>query len=144
MHSAALMAVRLIIAARPLLDPRRPATMQTFKLLLTCTAVTLPDVLIMNGMGWSSVAHFAAIAAWALISTPLVISMSARHRRYGWPKRRIVALFAGALALGMLLLGTAWDVRAVIAVLLILPGVAYLMLETLGLTPAPATPGPLQ
>jgi hypothetical protein len=43
--------------------------------------------------------------------------------------------------LAALVLGTSWNVRAVIALLLLLPGVSYLVVETVGLTPQPVTPG---
>jgi hypothetical protein len=117
--------------------------MQTFKLLLTWTGVIAPNVLIMNAMGWTSAVHFVVIGMWALISTPLVVLVSKRHRRPEWHRRRVLGTLVGSVAVGSVVLGTDWDVRAVIAALLVLPGLAYLLLEAAGLTPDPVTSGSL-
>ena len=44
-------------------------------------------------------------------------------------KRTLVGALIGCVMLAALVLGTSWNVRSVIAELLLLPGVGYLVLE---------------
>ena len=115
---------------------------EAVRLVLTLTGVLGPDVLIMRAMGWTSLAHFALAAGWVAVSTGLIILTPQRHRRREWPKSVALATVIAWVALGVMVLGTNWDLRIVIAVLLVLPGLNYLWLEAIGLTPKPRTSGP--
>ncbi|MEO6213731.1 MAG: hypothetical protein ABIP65_08910 [Vicinamibacterales bacterium] len=94
-----------------------------------------PNVLIMRAMGWTSFTHLAAAASWAVFSTAIIILTSKRHRRQGWRTRTALAILAGWVVLGAGAVGMNWNARAVIVALLVLPGLNYLLLEALGLTP---------
>lgn len=115
--------------------------METFKLLITLTGVVAPNLVIMSSMGWTSAAHLSLIGGWGIVSTVLFFLIPDRHRRPAMRKRTLVGALIGCVMLAALVLGTSWNVRAVIALLLLLPGVSYLVLETVGLTPKPVTPG---
>jgi hypothetical protein len=116
--------------------------MQAAKLLLTLTGMMAPNAAIMNAMGWTSAVHFALLGAWALISTALLVLVPDRHRRPELRKRTALLALVGWVALGAVVLGTDWNVRPTVAALLVLPGVNYLLLEAVGLTPKPVTPVP--
>jgi predicted Kef-type K+ transport protein len=117
--------------------------MQMLKLLITLIAVTVPDIGVMYLMGWDQAAHLAVVAAWCIATTPLLVLSTQRHRRPEFPRRWLIAALVGSVALGALILGTGWDVRAVVASLLLLPGLTYLLVEGLGLTPRAVSHGPL-
>jgi len=111
------------------------------KLLVTLAGMVVPNVLIMRAMGWHSLAHIVLLACWALISAALIIMTPQRHRRPEWRQYPVVVTLIIWTILGVLVLGTSWNVRAVLAVLLVLPGLNYLLLEAIGCTPKPATSG---
>jgi len=111
------------------------------KVLVTLAGMIVPDAVIMRAMGWHSVGHVALLAGWAVISAALIIMSPQRHRRPEWRKYPVVVTLILWTFLGALILGTSWNVRAVLVVLLLLPGVNYLLLEAIGLTPRPAMPG---
>jgi CHASE2 domain-containing sensor protein len=117
------------------------AMMQAVRLLLTLTGMVAPDAAIMSAMGWTSAIHFALLGAWALISTALMVSIPDRHRRPDLRKRTAILTLVGWVTLGAMVLGTGWNVRPVVTTLLLLPGLNYLLLEAVGLTPKPAAPG---
>ena len=116
--------------------------LQGVKLLLTFAGMVIPNALIMSAMGWTDAVHFALLGAWALLSTTLIVLIPDRHRRPELRKRTAVLILIGWVTIGAMLLGTGWSVRPVIATLLLLPGLNYLLLEAVGLTPRPAAPGP--
>ena len=97
----------------------------------------MPNVLIMRAMGWTGLAQFALLGLWTLISTALIILIPERHRRPELRPRTIIGPLVAWVALGAIVLGTGWDMRTVLACLLILPGLNYLLLEGIGLTPKP-------
>ena len=111
--------------------------MQALKLLLTLIAMIGPNAAIMTAMGWTNIAHFVALGGWTLVSTVLVVLIPDRHRRHELRKALAVAILVFWVALGAALFGTEWDIRTVLAALLVLPGLNYLLLETLQLTPRP-------
>jgi hypothetical protein len=115
---------------------------EVLKVLVTLTGMIVPNAVIMRAMGWHSVAHIALLAGWAVISAALIIMSPQRHRRPEWRKYPVVLTLVVWTFLGALILGTSWNVRAVLAVLLLLPGVNYLLLEAIGLTPRPTASGP--
>jgi hypothetical protein len=115
--------------------------METLKLLLTLTVMIAPNMVIMTTMGWTSAAHFAVIGGWGIVSTVLLFLIPERHRRPALRKRTLAGALIGCVVLAALVLGTSWNVRSVIASLLLLPGLSYLVLETVGLTPESVTPG---
>ena len=117
--------------------------MQILKLAITFIAVIAPDMVVMYLMGWDEPAHLAIVAAWCIATTPLLVLSSQRHRRPELSTRWLVAALVGSVALGAFILGTDWDLRVVIAALLLLPGVSYLLVEGLGLTPRATSHGPL-
>ena len=112
--------------------------MQALKLLLTFTAMVTPNAIIMSAMGWTSAAHLALLWAWVLISTAVLVLISDRHRRPELPKRIAIVTLLGWVTLGAMVLGSGWNVRPVVTTLLVLPGVNYLLLEAVGLTPKAA------
>ena len=120
----------------------RTAMMQALKLLLTLIGTVAPNAAIMNAVGWTSAVHFVLLGAWALISTALILLVPDRHRRPELRKRTALLALVGWVALGAVVLGTDWHVRPVVAALLILPGLNFLLLEAVGLTPKPVAPGP--
>ena len=111
--------------------------------LLTLLSLVVPDALLMRAMGWTGVAEVVLVAASAFVATALLVLSTPRHRRNEW--RLVIGL--GTLivwvALAATIFGTSWNARVVIAALLIVPGLSYLLLEALGLTPTPATLEPL-
>ena len=109
---------------------------------MTLAGMVAPDALIMRAMGWTTVAHLSLAGGWAVISTALVILARQRHRRPELRKYTAVATLLVWIVLGVVVLGTSWNVRVVIAVLLVLPGVNYLLLEAVGLTPKPSRSDP--
>jgi hypothetical protein len=117
--------------------------MQFLKLLVTFAAVTAPNMAVMYLMGWTNAAHLAVVAAWCIATTPLLVLSSQRHRRPELSRRWLITALAGAVALAAFVLGPGWDARAVVAALLLLPGVSYLLVEGLGLTPGAVSRGPL-
>ena len=68
----------------------------------------------------------------------MIVLIPDRHRRPELRKRTAVVALVGWVTLGAMVLGTGWDVRPVVATLLLLPGLNYLLLEAAGLTPKPA------
>ena len=117
--------------------------MQILKLAITFIAVTVPDIGVMYLMGWDQAAHVAVVAAWCIATTPLLVLSTQRHRRPEFPKRWLIVALLASVALGAVILGTDWNVRAVVASLLLLPGLGYLLVEGLGLTPRAVSHGPL-
>jgi hypothetical protein len=117
--------------------------MQILKLSITCIAVIAPDMALMVVMGWVHAAHLAVVAGWCVATTPLLVLSSQRHRRPELSKRWLITALVGSVALGAFILGTGWDTRVVIGSLLLLPGLSYLLLEALGLTPRAVSDGPL-
>jgi len=118
-------------------DKRDAEFMQAVKLALTLAGMVAPNVVLMRAMGWTDALHFALLGSWALVSTALIVLIPERHRRPELKPRIAVSALAGCVTLGALVLATEWDVRLVVAALLVLPGVSYLLLEALGLTPRP-------
>lgn len=110
---------------------------QTARLVATLAGMTVPNVVIMAAMGWTRPAHFALLGAWAMLATALIVLMPDRHRRPELRKRTAITALVGWVTLGAMILGVGWTVRPVIATLLILPGVNYLLLEAVGVTPKP-------
>ena len=121
------------------------AVLPILRFIATVTGMFVPDALIMRAMGWTSPAHVTLAAGFLLISTALVILVPKRHRRAPWRRCVVLATLAAGVVLGALVLGTSWNARAVVAVLLVLPGLNFLLLEAIGVTPQPDAPdAPLQ
>ena len=121
----------------------RRRVMQAIRVLLTVAGMIVPDALIMSRFGWTGLAQLVLVGGGALITTALLVFSAPRHRRRGW--RSLVGCVALIVwvALQALLLGNDPNTQLLIALLVILPGLAYLLLEALGLTPRPSVPGPL-
>ena len=117
--------------------------MQGLRLLLTTLAVTAPDGLIMQAMGWTTLSHVALIGAWTVIASVLLILSTGRHRRREWRRSFALPVLVLWLALGAAILAIDWQSRAVVLALLLLPSAGYLLVEAVGLTPKPRVPGPL-
>ena len=115
--------------------------MQALRLLLTLAAMVAPNIAIMSTMGWTSVVHCALLGAWAFLATALIVLVSDRHRRPELRKRTAITTLLAWVTLGAMFLGTGWNVRPVIGTLLVLPGLNYLLLEAVGVTPKPTAPG---
>jgi hypothetical protein len=114
--------------------------MQGIRLLVTLVGMVAPNIAIMVAMGWMSTVHFAVLGAWMLVSTALILLIPERHRRLELHKRSAIITLCGFVALAALVLGTAWDVRLIIGAVLVLPGLIYLLLEGIGVTPKPRQP----
>ena len=117
--------------------------MQILKLSVTLIALIAPDMAVMYAMGWVDAPHLAVVAAWCVATTPLLVLSSQRHRRPELSRRGLITALVGSVALGACILGTGWDMRVVVASLLLLPGLSYLLVEGLGLTPLAVEQGPL-
>ena len=115
--------------------------MQGIRLLVTLVGIVAPNVLIMSAMGWTSAVHLALLGAWAFVATAVTVLASDRHRRPELRKRTAITTLVAWVTLGAMLLGTGWTVRPVIGTLLMLPGLNYLLLEAVGVTPKPTGPG---
>ena len=77
-------------------------------------------------------------------NAPVIVLIYDRHRRPELPKRTVIVTLVGWVTLGAMVLGSGWNVRPVVTTLLVLPGVNYLLLEAVGLTPkAAAASSPL-
>src|SRR3954471_14537802 len=113
------------------------------KAVLTLAVVIAPDLAIMHVMGWESLPELSLACAWAVFSSLMVVFIPHRHRRHEFSRVALVIALFGWVLCGMLLLASDWEARTVMAVLLVLPGLNFLLLEHLGLTPSPAIDGPL-
>jgi hypothetical protein len=102
-----------------------------------------PELLIMRTMGWTSLAEVALAVPWAALSSLLLVLISGRHRRQEFPAAPLVVALLGWVAWGATFLATDWTTRVVVAIILILPGLVFLLLEALGVTPVSNTSDPL-
>jgi hypothetical protein len=113
------------------------------KAALTAAAVVLPNLLIMRAMGWTSLPEVSVAIIWAAFSSWLVVLIPARHRRNEFSKKGVAVTLLGWVLLGALVLSTEWESRAILAALLVLPGLNFLLFESLGLAPVPDVVEPL-
>lgn len=111
---------------------------QALRLLLTLAATVVPSIAIMSTMGWTSVVHFALLGACALLATALTVLVSDRHRRPDLRKRTAITTRMGQPGRDA---PRNRNVRPVIGTLLMLPGLNYLLLEAVGVTPKPTASG---
>ena len=110
---------------------------------VTTAAMVAPELLIMRTMGWTSLAEVALAVPWAALSSLLLVLISGRHRRQEFPTAPLVVALLGWVAWGATFLATDWTTRVVVAIILILPGLVFLLLEALGVTPVSNTSDPL-
>jgi hypothetical protein len=104
---------------------------------LTFFVLFVPNILILRGSGWLTLSAATLCFLWASVPCVLTVLLPKRPWRAaeGVSRWVLVVGLAVWLLCAMMLLASEWDMRIVLAILLVLPGLNFLLLESLGLTP---------
>ena len=115
--------------------------MSAMKLVVTILVLTLPSAVLLHATWGATLARITVLTAWASITTALLLLISRRHRRRFFPRWVAAAAAVGWILLALVLFASAWRTAAVLLAVLTLPAVSFLLIERLGLTPAPRERG---
>jgi hypothetical protein len=110
---------------------------EAVRFVVTLLALFVPNLLVLHGSGWLTLPAVTLTFLWASVPCVLTVLLPKRPWRpsVGVSRWVLVGTLAAWLWCAMMLLATEWDMRIVLAILLVLPGLNFLLLESLGLTP---------